>query len=62
MCGVAGGAPQDGGEVFDYWGERWIVLPNPAYGSWDSALYGYDFTPAPEELLRRKAAWLRGVN
>jgi len=44
-----------------YWGERWIVLPNPAYGSWDSALYGYDFKPSPEELLRRKAAWLRGT-
>ncbi len=26
----------------DYWGERWIVLPNPMYGSWDRALYDYD--------------------
>ena len=22
----------------DYWGTRWIVLPNPTYGSWQSAL------------------------
>jgi acid phosphatase len=24
----------------DRWGERWIVLPNPTYGSWETALYG----------------------
>ena len=23
----------------DLWGERWIVLPNPNYGSWEGALY-----------------------
>lgn len=23
----------------DRWGERWIVLPNPTYGSWEGALY-----------------------
>lgn len=23
----------------DRWGERWIVLPNPNYGSWEGALY-----------------------
>lgn len=22
-----------------YWGERWVVLPNPTYGSWERALY-----------------------
>ncbi|MDC0672905.1 HAD family acid phosphatase [Nannocystis sp. ncelm1] len=22
----------------EFWGERWIVLPNPSYGSWESAL------------------------
>lgn len=22
----------------DYWGERWFVLPNPMYGSWERAL------------------------
>ncbi len=22
----------------DYWGTRWIMLPNPAYGSWEQAL------------------------
>jgi acid phosphatase len=24
----------------DRWGEEWIVLPNPNYGSWEGALYG----------------------
>jgi 5'-nucleotidase (lipoprotein e(P4) family) len=22
----------------DWWGERWIMLPNPSYGSWESAI------------------------
>lgn len=26
----------------DYWGERWIVLPNPLYGSWERAVYGFE--------------------
>jgi 5'-nucleotidase (lipoprotein e(P4) family) len=24
----------------DRWGEEWIILPNPNYGSWEGALYG----------------------
>jgi 5'-nucleotidase (lipoprotein e(P4) family) len=24
----------------EYWGEKWIILPNPMYGSWEQALYG----------------------
>jgi len=27
----------------DYWGQRWIMLPNPQYGSWDGALIDFDF-------------------
>ena len=31
-------------EVMDkyatYWGERWFMLPNPTYGSWESAALG----------------------
>jgi len=27
----------------DYWGKRWIVLPNPQYGSWDGTLIGFRF-------------------
>ena len=28
-------APQD-----DWWGRRWIMLPNPTYGSWERAVIG----------------------
>lgn len=38
-----------------YWGERWIVLPNPAYGSWervfDDSLFG-DSLENKRRLLR----------
>ena len=27
----------------EYWGKKWIILPNPMYGSWEEALYGSDW-------------------
>jgi len=27
----------------EYWGSRWIVLPNPQYGSWEAALYDFEY-------------------
>ena len=42
-----------------WWGERWFLLPNPMYGSWDRALYGFE-SLADEEILRRKRALVRG--
>lgn len=36
------------------WGRRWFLLPNPLYGSWDSALYGHDSTLSDAEILERK--------
>ena len=45
----------------DRWGERWILLPNPMYGSWESALYGNDASLSEAERLRRKHEWLRGM-
>lgn len=33
-----------------HWGRRWIMLPNPLYGSWQSTLYGFaDDLPATEK-------------
>jgi len=29
-------------KYLDYWGEKWILLPNPMYGDWEQALYDYD--------------------
>jgi len=37
-----------------FWGTRWIVLPNPQYGSWESALIDHDYSLSPTEQLRRK--------
>ena len=37
-----------------WWGERWFVLPNPQYGSWESALFDHDYSLTREEQLRRK--------
>lgn len=37
----------------DRWGREWIVIPNPAYGSFESAPFGHDFKLSIGE--RRKA-------
>lgn len=37
-----------------HWGVRWIMLPNPAYGSWERALYGFDYELSPEQRRERK--------
>lgn len=42
----------------DRWGRQWIMLPNPLYGSWEDALYGYQSGLSAEEKNRRKAAAL----
>lgn len=35
-----------------YWGERWIVLPNPVYGSWADSYHGFQSLPEKEALDR----------
>lgn len=41
-------------EYADMWGRRWIVLANPTYGSWMSALLeGLDAPSAAEEMERK---------
>lgn len=37
-----------------YWGQRWIVLPNPMYGHWDAAWFGFDYELPRREVLERK--------
>jgi acid phosphatase len=60
---IANNTPEDReGAVRPYlsWvGERWFVLPNPTYGSWESALYGDDHDLSPDERRARKRAALR---
>lgn len=33
-------------------GTKYIVLPNPTYGDFEAALYGYDFKKSPEQKLQ----------
>lgn len=38
----------------DWIGERWFVLPNPTYGSWEPALFSNDWSQTPEQRRRAK--------
>ena len=44
-----------------FWGERWFLLPNPDYGSWERALYENDRGLSTEEKRRRKRMQLRTI-
>jgi 5'-nucleotidase (lipoprotein e(P4) family) len=37
-----------------HWGREWIMLPNPMYGHWEAAAYGFDYALSRTERLRRK--------
>lgn len=37
-----------------FWGTRWIVLPNPQYGSWEGALFDFNYGLPPLETLETK--------
>jgi acid phosphatase len=43
-------------------GERWILLPNPMYGTWENALYVSDTPLNDAEQLRRKREQLRSMD
>jgi acid phosphatase len=38
---------------WDRWGVSWFALPNPQYGSWLQALYGFDRGLPEKEMSRR---------
>lgn len=41
----------------DWFGERWFVLPNPTYGSWEPALFNNDWTlPRVKRDAAKRAA------
>ena len=40
------------GKYRDWFGQRWWMLPNPSYGSWESALFGND---GKQPLAKRRA-------
>ena len=43
----------------EWWGRRWIVLPNPSYGSWEDSLLGADRVAAADVRRKKKLAALR---
>ncbi|MEM7586236.1 MAG: 5'-nucleotidase, lipoprotein e(P4) family [Acidobacteriota bacterium] len=38
----------------EQWGRKWIVFPNPLYGSWEASLFGRAYSLPDEEKLRLK--------
>jgi acid phosphatase len=45
-----------------WWGTRWILLPNPVYGTWERSLYQFDESLPRGEILRRKYEALDGLD
>ena len=41
-------------EYADYWGEKWFMLQNIAYGDWEGALYNFDYSLSPDEVLNTR--------
>jgi 5'-nucleotidase (lipoprotein e(P4) family) len=37
-------------EYADYWGEKWFMLQNIAYGDWEGALYDFNYLLSPDEV------------
>ncbi len=52
------GAPADRLSIYernrDHWGKDWLIVPNPAYGSWESSLFGGDYRLSSDERRRLK--------
>ncbi|WP_157062657.1 5'-nucleotidase, lipoprotein e(P4) family [Pseudoxanthomonas dokdonensis] len=42
----------------DWFGERWWMLPNPSYGSWEPALFNNDWQQSPQARSQAKRAAL----
>jgi 5'-nucleotidase (lipoprotein e(P4) family) len=40
----------------DTWGKRFIVIPDAMYGTWESAIYGYERLNSEQKAERRAAA------
>ncbi len=42
----------------EYWGNRWIILPNPTYGSFDKALWNYNYKSTDKEKVSCMESYL----
>ncbi len=43
----------------EYWGTKWILLSNPRYGNWESAILNYAKDLSDEEKLQAKLSHLK---
>ncbi len=41
-------------------GKRYIILPNPMYGDWESALFGYQYSKSPLTRVQERYPQLQG--
>ncbi len=41
-------------------GKRFIMLPNPMYGNWENAIYGYNFKLTEAEKAEKRRSLLKG--
>lgn len=41
-------------ESAEHWGKDWIMLPNPEYGSWESAAFGGDWKKSADQRRQDK--------
>ncbi|RME51229.1 MAG: hypothetical protein D6795_08640 [Deltaproteobacteria bacterium] len=42
----------------DAWGSKWFLFPNPTYGSWEGALYDFEYRRPTEEKRLKKHRYL----
>ena len=42
----------------DYWGVRWFMLQNIAYGDWEGALYDFNYSLSPDEVYNSRLEFL----
>jgi acid phosphatase len=65
VSGARGATPEAREEMVEraraHWGRDWFMLPNPTYGSWETALTG-GAQLSEEELAARKRATLRSYH
>ena len=41
-----------------YWGIKWFMLQNTAYGDWEGALYNFDYSLSPDEVHNARLDFL----
>ena len=38
----------------EYWGTKWFMLQNTTYGDWEGALYNFDYSLSPDEVIETR--------